>query len=69
MFTDDIIKVFKTQDNTEERMTVLDEIMLDIQADRACFARQDDFISLASSRITIENSMDEDSDADEGNDG
>jgi hypothetical protein len=69
VFTDDIMKVFKTQDNTEERMTVLDEIMLDIQADRACFARQDDFISLASSRITIENSMDEDSDADEDNDG
>ena len=69
VFTDDIMKVFKTQDNTEERMTVLDEIMLDIQADRSCFARQDDFISLASSRITIENSMDEDSDADEDNDG
>ena len=33
VFYDDIIKTFSFQDNTEERMTVLHEIMLDIQVD------------------------------------
>jgi hypothetical protein len=66
----DIIKVYSTKDNTDERMAVLDEIMFDIQADRATyltdFAKQDDFISLASSRISIENLMDDDQHADDG---
>jgi hypothetical protein len=62
VFSDDMIKVFT--EKTEERMTVLHEIMLDIQADRATyladFTKKDDFISLVSSRITIENLLDED---------
>ena len=71
VFSDDIFKVFNGKDNTDERMTVLDDIMLDIETDRVAyltdFAHQDDFISLASSRINIENLTDDDRGDDDGN--
>ena len=71
VFSDDIFKVFNGKDNTDERMTVLDDIMLDIETDRVVyltdFAHQDDFISLASSRINIENLTDDDRGDDDGN--
>jgi hypothetical protein len=57
VFSDDIMKVFSSKDNTDERMTVLDDIMHDIQTDRVSyltdFTKQDDFISLASSRFNM----------------
>ncbi len=69
-FSDDIMKVFSSKDNTDERMTVLDDIMYDIQTDRvtylADFPKQDDFISLTSSRFNMENLMDDDHDTDNG---
>ncbi len=34
VFSDDIMKVFSGKDNRDERMTVLDNIMDDIQTDR-----------------------------------
>jgi hypothetical protein len=53
------MKVFRGKDNTDDRMNVLDDIIHDIQGDRvdflADFTKQDDFISLTSSRINIEN--------------
>jgi hypothetical protein len=59
VFSDDIMKVFRGKDNTDDRMNVLDDIIHDIQGDRvdflADFTKQDDFISLTSSRINIEN--------------
>jgi len=62
--------VFSSKDNTDERMSVLDDIMHDIQTDRvaylADFAKQDDFISLTSSRFNMENMMDDDHGADNG---
>ena len=68
VFSDDIMKVFSSKDNTDERMSVLDDIMHDIQTDRvaylADFAKQDDFISLTSSRFNMENMMDDDHDVD-----
>jgi hypothetical protein len=64
VFSDDIMQVFIGKDNTDERMTVLDVIMLDIQAERVAylpdFSKQVDFISLTSSRINIGNLMDDD---------
>ncbi len=51
-------------DNLDEYETVLDDIIDDIQTDRvtylADFAKQDDFISLTSSRFNMENMMDDD---------
>jgi hypothetical protein len=58
VFSDDIFNVFKAKDNTDERMTTLHNIMIDMQEDRSSnFTNQNDFISLAGSRITIENLM------------
>ncbi len=51
-------------DNLDEYETVLDDIIDDIQTDRVTyltdFAKQDDFISLTSSRFNMENMMDDD---------
>ena len=67
VFSDDIFNVFKAKDNTDERMTTLHNIMMDIQEDRSNnFTNQNDFISLAGSRITIENLMDDVNHDDEG---
>jgi hypothetical protein len=70
LFSDDIMKVFSGKDNTDERMTVLDDIMNDIQDDRVVyltdFSKQDDFISSTSSRINIENLMDDNHGTDDG---
>ena len=51
-------------------MVVLDDIMYGMQTDRVDylpdFPKQDDFISLTSSRFNIENLMDDDHGADNG---
>ena len=62
VFSDDIFGIFTSQDNFETRMLTLDEIMVDIECDRELhvpdFTKGDDFVSLVSSRIKIDNLID-----------
>jgi hypothetical protein len=62
VFSDDIFGIFTSKDNLEARMLALDEIMVDIERDRELyvpeFTKGDDFVSLVSSRIKIDNLID-----------
>ncbi len=62
VFSDDIFGIFTSKDNLEARMLALDEIMVDIERDRELyvpeFTKGDDFVSLVSSRIKIDNMID-----------
>ena len=62
VFSDDIFGIFTSKDNLEARMLALDEIIVDIERDRELyvpeFTKGDDFVSLVSSRIKIDNLID-----------
>jgi hypothetical protein len=62
VFSDDIFGIFTSKDNLETRMMALDDIMVDIERDRELyvpeFTKGDDFVSLVSSRIKIDNLID-----------
>ncbi len=61
-FSDDVFGIFTSKDNLESRMLELDEIMVDIERVRELyvpeFTKGDDFVSLVSSRIKIDNLVD-----------